>query len=538
MKQQIKICTLNVCGLNARLNDGILEDYIENFDILCVSESKRPKGTDIASYTAFDMTNKIRKYPLPGVHGLHVYISDHIANKCTQILDDRFHSDLVLWVKILDKFILGAAYIPHQNSIYHYSNIFDDIAFDISILKGKYELPFVMAGDFNSRTGLQVGALNDIMILEKQDDTLEEHTYNFPDIVNTLNSLNMPVKRNSNDIAKNDNGKNLMELCKIHDLCVLNGRAGRDKDTGKLTCAGASQIDYIMCTPDLLHRVSDFDVDPFDPALSDKHNPVYVVINLDKNKPNADINERLENQNQNVYNVKSKWDEDKKIEFRLAYDETKINEMLLNICSIDANDVTIASMDNTISVLKDIFLEPAKKTNMHKKQKFKKQRKNIKSDKPWFNLECKESKNKYKRFKNTLKKQPTEAEKELLKKHAKEHRNKLRKERRKFGKMINSQLKLLKSSDPGKYWKIINLKKKKIKIGDIPIETFFNHFRDMNKDNNVSNDSVDEQSVNGNDPQYTNAYIKDIFSIDEIKEHINCLNKKHPPGADYILKLS
>ena len=135
-------------------------------------------------------------------HGLHVYISDRIASKCTQILDDNFHSDLVLWIKVLDKFILGAFYIPHQNSIYHHSNIFDDIAFDISIIKGKYGLPFLTAGDFNGKTGLQVGALNVIMILEKQDDTLEEYTYNFPDIVNTLNLLDMPVKRSSKDTAQ------------------------------------------------------------------------------------------------------------------------------------------------------------------------------------------------------------------------------------------------------------------------------------------------------------------------------------------------
>ena len=78
--------------------------------------------------------------------------------------------------------------------------------------------------------------------------------------------------------------------------------------------------------------------------------------------------------------------------------------MLLNICSVNANEVTIASMDNTISVLKDIFLEPAKKKNMHKKQKLTKQRKNNKSNKPWFNLECRQSKNNYKKFRNTLKK--------------------------------------------------------------------------------------------------------------------------------------
>ena len=87
MKQQIKICTLNVCGLNARLNDGILEDYIENFDIFCVSESKRPKGTEIANYTAFDMTNKIRKYPLqcnlkeyPGLAASHSPADSHCQN--------------------------------------------------------------------------------------------------------------------------------------------------------------------------------------------------------------------------------------------------------------------------------------------------------------------------------------------------------------------------------------------------------------------------------------------------------------------------
>ena len=36
----------------------------------------------------------------------------------------------VLWIKVSGMFILGAVYIPHENSKYHYSDLFGDLSYD------------------------------------------------------------------------------------------------------------------------------------------------------------------------------------------------------------------------------------------------------------------------------------------------------------------------------------------------------------------------------------------------------------------------
>ena len=75
---QLKICALNVCGLNSKLINGVFSDYLIMFDIFCVTESKVSKGNIIDNYSVYNLS-KSDKYRLPGVHGLHIYIKDSIS---------------------------------------------------------------------------------------------------------------------------------------------------------------------------------------------------------------------------------------------------------------------------------------------------------------------------------------------------------------------------------------------------------------------------------------------------------------------------
>ena len=40
MNKYASLCCLNVCGLRKKLNDGILEEYIRNLDIIGLTETK------------------------------------------------------------------------------------------------------------------------------------------------------------------------------------------------------------------------------------------------------------------------------------------------------------------------------------------------------------------------------------------------------------------------------------------------------------------------------------------------------------------
>ena len=39
-RKKINICGLNVYGLNSKLLNGVFTDFIEQFDIFCITESK------------------------------------------------------------------------------------------------------------------------------------------------------------------------------------------------------------------------------------------------------------------------------------------------------------------------------------------------------------------------------------------------------------------------------------------------------------------------------------------------------------------
>ena len=140
----INICSLNVCGLNSKLSTGHLDDYVKLYDIFCVSESKMKNGVEIDEFTVFNLENKTQNYPLPGIHGLHVYIANHIANKCVQITENNLHCNLVIWIKIADSFILGALYLPYEGSDYNNGDIYDELALDIWNISDKYDRPLLL----------------------------------------------------------------------------------------------------------------------------------------------------------------------------------------------------------------------------------------------------------------------------------------------------------------------------------------------------------------------------------------------------------
>ena len=458
--RKLKICGLNVCGLNSKLNNGYFSDYLNMFDIFCITESKVSIGNNINNYSVFNL-NKSKKYPLPAIHGLQVYIKDSIAGQCCQILDIEFLCKSVLWLKISKDFIIGALYIPHQGSKYYCSQFFDDLSYDICSIRKNYDLPLILIGDLNSRTG----ELNDILLNETCDDVLDISNFMYPNILNIFKCLNVPIIRTSQDKKVNKNGKALIDLCHDHELCIVNGRFGDDKNIGNITCTGKgkSVVDYVLCTPELLANITNFTVDPLDKLLSDKHKPIHITVNLAKNLPSVQTHstDHLDKD----FNItepikKSEWDKSKSDEYQKHFDMDKIQNMSYNLSLVNLGEITEETVNVFSGDLKNLFTDPAKATGMFKQLPISNKVKKTNSNKPWFNKLCIESKNNYKLFKKSLPKQNNDENAELIK-LANKHKKLIRKEKRKYDQEFNQKLKLLKSSNPAAYWKIINKGKKK-----------------------------------------------------------------------------
>ena len=90
----------------------------------------------------------------------------------------------------------------------------------------------------------------------------------------------MLVSRESQDKGSNEFGKRLINVCKMCNLIILNGRTGETKGVGKLTFCnhrGSSINDYILCTRNVLKSIDNFYVSNLN-AFSD-HSPICLKLN-------------------------------------------------------------------------------------------------------------------------------------------------------------------------------------------------------------------------------------------------------------------
>ena len=154
-----------------------------------------------------------------------------------------------------------------KGSIYHNTDIFDNITNDIFEITSNHNLPICLIGDFNARTG-------------NLSDNIPTDNNTCPDIpfscfstrnhesTTNLELLDIPLSRHSCDLKTNNNGYKLIELCHNFDLHILNGKFGQDKYIGDFTCdsaSGKSTVDYTIMSACLLPNVKDFVIEAFDP---------------------------------------------------------------------------------------------------------------------------------------------------------------------------------------------------------------------------------------------------------------------------------
>ena len=113
----------------------------------------------------------------------------------------------------------------------------------------------LVQGDFNCRVGTEL----DYVGHDKSDLELG------------LDNFDNQIMRNSEDKTCNDRGKDLLDICKLNDFLILNGRMTGDV-FGKLTSHnwnGSSIVDYCIVSNELMDNIVDFKVGDFVPWLSD-----------------------------------------------------------------------------------------------------------------------------------------------------------------------------------------------------------------------------------------------------------------------------
>ena len=91
--------------------------------------------------------------------------------------------------------------------------------------------------------------------------------------------------RNSEDKNTNARGKDLLDVCKLNDFLIMNGRKVGDL-FGSCTSHqwnGSSVVDYFLAPNTFSQKILNFSVDKFVPWISD-HCPIHTTISLNQLK--------------------------------------------------------------------------------------------------------------------------------------------------------------------------------------------------------------------------------------------------------------
>ncbi|CAC5387898.1 unnamed protein product [Mytilus coruscus] len=242
-------------------------------------------------------------------------------------------------------------------------------------------------GDLNAKTStLQDFISPERFVLDmfhlNDEDTLK-YFYNYDTVI--ANGISLERKSEST-CRVNPYGHRLFDMCKKMNLFIANSRKGNDNNVGRRTCNDASIVDYLNVSSDLFPLIKYFEVDEFNPILSDVHTKICFNIYTEQiiREQNIETSQR-----QTVKWCSSKGDKFVDYVKDNQSDQLKeIGNVLDNL--LIAENVDQADLDDVTSNICKIFNDSSKIIFRTKRVGFfhKKQNKRL-----WFTDICKNKRN-------------------------------------------------------------------------------------------------------------------------------------------------
>ena len=155
--------------------------------------------------------------------------------------------------------------------------------------------------------------------------------------------------------------------------------------------------------------------------------------------------------------LKTKWSNDIKEEYKNAFSTRDINILIQRIDSLNPFNVTQDVINDIVKDLGKLYIDPAKHISICKKvaQNERKVKAPKTSNKPWFDKDCKNKRAEYMRIKNRLKKIKTDEARGELKARAKAYKKIINRARKSFRKKFHKTIRNLKSNNAKDYWDLL-----------------------------------------------------------------------------------
>ena len=234
-----------------KLCDPEFLDQLSGRDIVGIGEIHSEGVISIPGFINKKQKIREKKFKGPKIAGgLGVFVREDIDHLVQVVPNENEDS---IWIKFkkelhgeMEEIYLGTYYVSPYNSKKKNYDFFATVNEEINNFRKKGIV--LLQGDLNARTGQD----NDFVEFDESDKELG------------VDNFENQCKRNSEDKNKNTRGNDLLDICKVNDMLVLNGRTSGDI-FGKYTCHnwnGSSVVDYFLCPNDFSNRIPTFSVLP------------------------------------------------------------------------------------------------------------------------------------------------------------------------------------------------------------------------------------------------------------------------------------
>ena len=352
---------------------------IPEWDILALSELHTDKPISIPGFCVKKQNIRPKHHRGPKIGGgLAVLIKHNMAGKFQLISNNNIDS---IWIKTAE------TQEDKEPSICFYycspetcsaTNIFEVVDREIELYNNKNNT-FIF-GDFNA--GIKTE--QETIIQDKFDDLFGIET----------EILMEPIPRNSEDMKIiNNRGKEFLDICRINNLTVVNGRKVGDI-FGKYTCHqrnGSSVVDYLISTHPSFKEITQFKVGDFSPTLSD-HCPITAIIHYDLYHKDQQQTPTKMKQLENRYI----WNTNNDQTFREVLSSSIFADKVKHLLHKQICPIQLAQE------IRDLILEVADSCKIKKAKQNHQNNRN----KPWFDKECQNIKCQIKRKGKLLNRNP------------------------------------------------------------------------------------------------------------------------------------
>ena len=493
----------NIEGLSSRCGEPGFLNYITTFDACCFVETFTSECFDFqihfADYFVFHSPAIKLSHHGRRSGGALILLKKNV--QCA-VMEIRCALDNTVVLKMCDdkgkEFIIVCIYVPPTDSPYYRSK---NIKCNILLLEDELlrlqddfpQVPILICGDFNARTG-KWNIHDDSEEEEEDEDCL-------------CSGVTLP--RRSQDTSVNTFGETLINVCKVHHLCILNGSVMGDK-LGRFTYLsghGNSVIDYCLTSATFFNWFLQLQVGS---QILSCHMPLEISVGPCANSRKKD----------HVYKKQSKlvWDVRKSEEVKRNVESAEFRAFLNDIFHMVDIDI-----DKAIELFADTLLSNA--TCMYRSVNVGSKANTVSK---WFDVECKNAKQKamdalfkYRRSKE-----------DVYRAEYVELRNNYKQLIRitKFDYYKNSCRALLENiNDSSKFWQSIrNVSNKCSERPDIPLVEWQMHFQRL-----LSRDSCPSMTAE-KDTDVTNDELDFPIREDEVELAMAKLSSRKAPGIDEI----